>query len=351
MTENSGVMSEQKAGLSRKITASEVAERAGVSKYSVSRTYTPGSYVSDEKRQAVLKAAEELGYRPNLLARSLSKQRSGIIGIVVDTFSNFNLLQILPLVSRQLQEKGFSVMLLSADEEQHYEPAILQAVQFQIDGLIFLGATLPDQFTRVVKGISHIPMIVLYRNSDLPNVKVIDTDNIGGGREIARLLVSEGCTRFGYMQGPPPGTTRLDRLEGFENELSQHGLKLECLLEVGNYHQLRGQQVLSEYLDQTPVNERIDALFCENDMLALGAIDALRIKGGEIAIVGYDGVSIGESPAYELTTYKQPLECLCREAVRSLDEKEFSVAKFFASGELILRGSHRKKTKPTTLPS
>lgn len=338
-------MSDQKANPNRKVTASEVAERAGVSKYSVSRTFTPGGYVSDVKRQAVLKAAEELGYRPNLLARSLSKQRSGIIGIVVDTFSNYNLLQILPLVSRQLQKKGFSIMLLSAEEEEDYEPAILQAVQFQIEGLIFLGATLPDQFSHVVKDISHIPMIVLYRNSDLPNVKVIDTDNLKGGREVARLLVLEGCTRFGYLQGPPSGATRLDRLAGFQDELSLHGFKLECLLQARNYHQERGLQVLSEYLEQTPLNERIDALFCENDMLALGALDALRVKGGAIAIVGYDGISIGESPAYELTSYKQPLELLCREAVRSLDEKEFSVEKYFAPGELVLRESHRREAK------
>lgn len=343
MTENSGVMSEQKAGLSRKITASEVAERAGVSKYSVSRTYTPGSYVSDEKRQAVLKAAEELGYRPNLLARSLSKQRSGIIGIVVDTFSNFNLLQILPLVSRQLQEKGFSVMLLSADEEQHYEPAILQADQFQIDGLIFLGATLPDEFVHVVKDISHIPMIVLFRNSDLPNVKVIDTDNYRAGREIARLLISEGFTRFAYMQGPPSGTTRLDRLAGFESELELNGLKLQCLMEAGKYDQERGQEVLTEYLGKTAVDDRIDALFCENDMLALGAIDAIRVKGETIAVVGFDSISIGATPGYELTSYRQPLELLGMEAVRSLDEKKFTVDRFYAPGELVLRGSHRKK--------
>ena len=127
----------------RKVTASDVAEKAGVSKWTVSRAFTSGAYISPDSRKRVMKVAEQLGYRPNLLARSLTKKRSNMVGLVVDEFTNLNILPVLNEVTRQLQRKGYSTMLLNINADHGYKPALLLADQFQVDGVIFLGATLP----------------------------------------------------------------------------------------------------------------------------------------------------------------------------------------------------------------
>ena len=327
----------------RKVTASQVAERAGVSKYMVSRAYTPGAYVSAEKRDLIRQAAEELGYRPNLLARSLSKQASHIVGVVVDDFQNQNLLIILNEVTGQLQRHGYSTMLLNVTDEDTVETALRQADQFQIDGIIFLGTSnMAERFASLLQELKHIPLVVLYRDSDLPQVKVVDTDNYRGGREVAGLLAGEGYSRIGYLAGPAPGLTRLDRQAGFRDGLADLGLNLSTVLKVGNYSQHQARILIRDYLAQTDPDQIVEALFCENDMLAIGAIDALKEARREIAIVGYDGVPAGDSYTYQLSSYRQPVEVLAREAVKSIADREMPIGKFMAPGELIVRRSHKR---------
>jgi LacI family transcriptional regulator len=326
----------------RKVTASDVAERAGVSKWTVSRAFTPGAYISPASMKLVMKAAEELGYRPNLLARSLTKKRSGIVALVVDEFANLNLLTVLDEVTRQLQRNGYSTMLLNINADHNYEPALLLADQFQVEGVIFLGAVLPDEFVHLIKEIRHIPLIVLYRDSQIPGVHVLSTDDFSAGGEIAELLLQQGYRRLGYMAGPPSGSTRLERVSGFTAVLQRRGLELDLVLEAGSYQRQQGYKTLTAYLKSSTDGDRIEALFCENDNLAIGALDALRDwgQGVEIAVVGFDGIELGASASYRLTTYQQPIELLASEAIRKLPHSNEEQSRFLAPGKLIIRSSH-----------
>jgi len=330
---------------SRKVTASDVAEKAGVSKWTVSRAFTPGAYISPDSRKRVMKAAEELGYRPNLLARSLTKKRSNMVGLVVDEFTNLNILPVLNEVTRQLQRRGYSTMLLNINVDHGYEPALLLADQFQVDGVIFLGATLPDEFVHLIKEIRHIPLIVLYRDSKIPGVQVVTTDDYQAGEQLATLLLAQGYRRLGYMAGPPSGSTQLKRLDGFSAVLAEQGLVLELTLDAGCYQRQRGYEVLMDYLSHTQAKDRVDAIFCENDNLAIGALDALREFGNsaDIAIVGFDDIELGTSASYNLTTYRQPFERLATEAVTRLERGETEGSRFVAPGQIVLRKSHLKK--------
>lgn len=330
---------------SRKVTASDVAEKAGVSKWTVSRAYTPGAYISPDSRKRVMKAAEELGYRPNLLARSLTKKRSGIVGLVMDEFANLNILPVLDEVTRQLQLKGYSTMLLNINPDHDYAPALLLADQFQVDGVIFLGAILPDEFVHLIKDIRHIPLIVLYRDSKIPGVQIVTTDDYQAGEQIAQLLLDQGYKRMGYMAGPPCGSTQLQRINGFNAALAQRDLALELILDAGTYQRQRGYEVLSDYLHSSQAGDRVDAIFCENDNLAIGALDALRDfgKNADIAIVGFDGIELGASSSYRLTSYRQPYERLASEAVARLERGDTEGSRFVAPGQIVLRESHLKR--------
>ncbi|WP_280546789.1 LacI family DNA-binding transcriptional regulator [Halomonas sp. 11-S5] len=336
------------AGGTHKVTASDVARRAGVSKWTVSRAFTEGASISPKAREKVLQAAAELGYRPNLLARGLTKRQTRIVGLVVDEMDNPNLLGLLNETSLQLQRRGYLSMLLNISEEDREGAAISLADQFQVDGLIFLGTVLTEELVRLAHDIRHIPLVVLYRNCEDPDIQVVSTDGYAAGREIAELLVTQqGYRRIGYMAGPSSETTRLRRLAGFQEGLAQHGVDAIELLEAGHYQRERGVAVLANYLEATPAAERIEALFCENDILAIGALDALSERGltDRLAVVGFDDIELAASPRYALTTYRQPLESLVSEAIRRVIERPDAETQHLQRGELILRRSHRVATQ------
>jgi LacI family transcriptional regulator len=329
-------------GAGRKITASDVAQRAGVSKWTVSRAFTQGASISPDALERVLRAAAELGYRPNLLARSLTTRRTNIVGLVVDELANPNMFPVLDEVTRQLQRKGYMSMLLNITAEHSQGSALSLADQFQVDGLIFLGTILTDELLQLAQDIRNIPLIVLYRNSDNPDIQVVTTDGYRAGREIASLMTEQRYRRIGYMVGPFSESTQLKRLDGFRDGLAEQGLEVSIILEAGHYDRVCGFQTITHYLETTPPDARVEALFCENDILAIGVLDALRARRetGQIAVVGFDDIELAASPSYGLTTYRQPLEQLVAEAIRRLTAEGETSAQHLVPGELIRRASH-----------
>lgn len=328
----------------RKVTARDVAQQAGVSKWTVSRAFTEGASISQQALENVLKAAAELGYRPNLLARSLTTRRTNIVGLVVDELENPNMLLVLDEVTRQLQQKGYMSMLLNISSDKSQYSALSLADQFQVDGLIFLGTILTDELIQLAQDIRNIPLIVLYRNSDNPNIQVVTTDGYQAGVEIAGLFADQRYRRIGYMSGPFSESAPLKRLDGFRDGLTKRGLSLGPVLAAGHYVRASGLRAMNRYLEATPADERIEALFCENDILAFGALDALRAQNETIpmAVVGFDDIEFAASPCYDLTTYSQPIELLVPEAIRRLTSGDKIPSRFLAPGKLILRSSHRK---------
>lgn len=330
----------------RKITASDVAQLAGVSKWTVSRAFTEGASISPQAREDVLKAAAELGYRPNLLARSLTTRRTNIVGLVVDEMENPNILQVLDGVTKRLQQRGYMSMLLNITTDDSHHSALSLADQFQVDGLIFLGTLLNDELLQLAQEIRNIPLIVLYRNSENPNIHVVTTDGYKAGVEIAGLFSEQGYRRIGYMAGPQSESTQLKRLEGFRDGLAAKGMALGPILQAGHYQRPSGFRAMNRYLDATPTDERIEAIFCENDILAFGALDAMRTRSEttSMAVVGFDDIELAATPCYDLTTYSQPLDVLVNEAIRRLTSDDQSPSRFLAPGRLILRSSHLRKT-------
>ena len=327
----------------QKITASDVAEKAGVSKWTVSRAFTEGAYISPSARERVLKAAQDLGYRPNLLARSLTKKRSQIVGLVVDELDNPNLMTVLNEVTHQLQCQGYMSMILNISGEHSHGSALSLADQFQVDGLIFLGTVLSEELVRLALEIRHIPLIVMCRYCENPGIQVVATDDIAAGAEIADVFIGEGYQRIGYMGGPSNSSTHLLRFNGFRDRLNPHGLAVSDVLKAEHFCRENGLAVLRQYLDRTPAQQRMEALFCENDVLAIGAMDALYERGeqGSIAIIGFDGTDQAASPRYQLSTYRQPLSQLVSESIRRLsDDGKSDPDCFLATGQLILRSSH-----------
>jgi DNA-binding LacI/PurR family transcriptional regulator len=328
----------------KKVTASDVAKLAGVSKWTVSRAFTEGASIAPDVKTNIRNIAADLGYSPNLLARSLSTKSTQLIALVVDELGNPNQLRTLNETTRQLQAKGYSTLLLNLSSEYSTGAALRLADQFQVDGIIFLGTTLQRELIELAQQIKHIPLVVILRNAG-PEIPFVSTDGYAAGCEIADLFWEQGYRRIGYMAGPLSERTELRRIEGFRDRLEQLGCKLSATLEASHYRREVGMQTLQTYLEATPRAERLEALFCENDILAIGAIDALVVSNArnKIAIVGFDGIELGGSPSYELTTFRQPIELLVSEAIRRLiDPDATALGSLMAPGTLVVRTSHRR---------
>ena len=329
----------------KKVTAKDVAERAGVAKWTVSRAFIEGASVAPDVRDHILQVAAAMGYRPNLLARSLTTRSTRLIGIVVDELGNLNQLRVLDEATRQVQARGYSTLLLNINPDYGPVEALRLADQFQVDGLIFLGATLTRELIELAQNIKHIPLVVGLRNSEQANIPYVSTDGYPAGAEIADLLIEQGCERIGYMAGPMSERTELRRMEGFRDRLRSRGRDLSLLLEASHYRRSEGMNTLLRYLEATPRSKRLDAIFCENDILAIGAIDAMVATNtwNKIAIVGFDDIELASSPSYELTTYRQPVEFLVSELIRRIiDPDAEQLGSLMAPGTLVLRNSHRR---------
>lgn len=330
---------------SKKVTAKDVAERAGVSKWTVSRAFTDGASIATGVKGEILKIASEMGYTPNLLARSLSTRSTQLIALVVDELGNPNQLRTLNETTRQLQAKGYITLLLNISPEYSPATALRLADQFQVGGIIFLGTTLKHELIQFAQQVKHIPLVVILRNSGQVDIPYVSTDGYAAGAEIADLFLEQGHSRIGYMAGPMSERTELRRMEGFRDRLKESGVVLAAVMEAAHYRREDGMQTLLRYMEATPRANRLEAIFCENDILAIGAIDALVVANAQnkIAIVGFDDIELASAPSYQLTTFRQPIEYLVSEAIRRIvDHDMVDRQSLMASGTLVIRASHRR---------
>ncbi|MGA7507828.1 MAG: LacI family DNA-binding transcriptional regulator [Erwinia billingiae] len=328
----------------RKVTASDVAKRAGVSKWTVSRAFTDGASISETAMERVQQAAKELGYRPNLLARSLSKRSSHLIGVVVDEMLNPNLLTLLDQVTQQLQLRGYMALLINISAQKSEEAVLTLADQLQVDGLLFLGTLLSDELIALARDIHRIPLVQLCRNDDNPYIQIINTDGYQAGYHTADLLHQQGYRRFSYMKGPDTESTQLLRFEGYRDRLVELGVAEAgiTLLKANHYNRASGYNAYHQYLTSTPPEAWAEAMFCENDILAIGVLDALASAAPEhhLGIVGYDNIELAGSSRYQLTTFAQPLSDMLHEAVYRLTAPESEPRQYQHHDQLQLRRSH-----------
>lgn len=328
----------------RKVTASDVAKLAGVSKWTVSRAFTDGASISEPAMERVQQAAKELGYRPNLLARSLSKRSSHLIGVVVDEMLNPNLLTLLDQVTQQLQLRGYMALLINISAQKSEEAVLTLADQLQVDGLLFLGTLLSDELIALARDIHRIPLVQLCRNDDNPYIQIINTDGYQAGYQTANLLHQQGYQRFSYMKGPDTESTQLLRFEGYRDRLGELGIAEAeiTLLKANHYNRASGFNAFEHYLKSTPETEWTEAIFCENDILAIGVMDALESTAPQVhlGIIGYDDIELAGSSRYQLTTHAQPLNDMLHEAVYRLTAPEGQQKTYDHQDQVKLRRSH-----------
>ncbi|MEL6420487.1 MAG: LacI family DNA-binding transcriptional regulator, partial [Pseudomonadota bacterium] len=197
------------------VTLKDVAEKAGVSRSAVSRTFTEGASVSLKTRRKVEKAAQELGYHPNALASSLTTGRTKLIGLISNNFHNPLFLEVFDLFTRSLQDRGLRPLLVNLTDETNPANSVRLLRQYSVDGVIVASSTLSPEFAKAFRD-ARVPVVHSFgRFASAPSVHVVGIDNVACGRMAAQTLVARGYTRVGFLGGPDSATSTQDRLVGF----------------------------------------------------------------------------------------------------------------------------------------
>ena len=335
-----------------RVTAMDVAALAGVSQSAVSRVFTPGASASKATVAKVMKASAELGYRPNILARSLITGRSRIVGVALSYLDNQFYPEALERFSAAFQEAGYHILLFLLPRAGAEADLMLeQLLDYQADGMILASVGLSDELAARCEA-AGLPVVLFNRGQEAEGLSQVTSDNRRGGAEIARFLVAGGHCRIAQITGALRSMTGRDRDAGFRDGLRAAGAEL-WRSECGAYDRERAIAAARLLCDGS---ERPDAIFVGNDHMAFAVIDTLRHDlgidiPGEISVIGFDNVGPAAWRGYDLTTWRQPSEQMVGAAVgtllRQIADPAAPPVKLEVPGELILRGSARR---PVTWP-
>ena len=325
----------------------DVARLANVSQAAVSRTFTQGASVSEETRAKVIAAADQLGYRPNVIARSLIRKSTNIIGLVVMRFTNPFYARLIRDFTRALQEQGYWTLILNIAQNQELEKTLPMALQYQVDGLIVTSSTLSSGLAAECVR-SGTPVVMFNRYASDTHTHVVRCDNVEGGRIVADALLDSGHKRLAYIAGEETASTNRERETGFVDRLQERGHSLSFRESAGDYNYEQGYEAAQRLLQR---DDLPDAIFCANDLIAMGTLDLARYKLGikipeELSIIGFDDIPSAAWPGFELTTVKQPVRQLVDNTIQVLMDgihtPGFETAEVVISPSLIWRKSSRK---------
>lgn len=326
------------------ITSQDVARRAGVSQSAVSRVFTPGASVSQKTRDKVRAAADDLGYRPNVLARSLITGQSRIIGLVVAYLNNQFYPEALEKLSHALQAKGYHVLMFMATQTAgNIDHVVEEILDYQVDGIIAASVAMSSDLAERCQT-AGVPVVLFNRKQDDDRFSAVTSDNHAGGRKVAEHLIAVGRKRFGYIAGWEGASTQRDREAGFLAGLADHGLTLAARA-VGDFTVEGAQSAARAMFSRS---DHPDAVFVANDHMALAVMDVVRHELGldvpkDVAVVGFDDVPAAAWPAYSLTTVRQSANRMADATVDALlsqiTQPGTPPVRVALDGPLIVRGS------------
>jgi DNA-binding LacI/PurR family transcriptional regulator len=291
------------------VTLKDVAEKAGVSRSAVSRTFTHGASVSAKTRAKVEAAAQDLGYAPNALASSLTTGRTKLIGLIANNFHNPLILEVFDLFTRGLQDRGLRPLLVNLSGASDPAATVRMLRQYSVDGVIVASSTLPPSFAQAFKT-ANLPVVHAFGRAS-PEVHVVGIDNVACGLMAAKALLSRGYRSVGFLGGPESATSTQDREAGFLQGLAGVPVTLSY---ATDYTFDAGRTAM-----QALLGAPAQAYFCGDDLLAVGAMTAIEDAGlsvpGDIGLIGLNDMEMSRWQNIGLTTIRQPVAEIIEAAI------------------------------------
>jgi DNA-binding LacI/PurR family transcriptional regulator len=336
------------------ITAYDVAALAGVSQSAVSRAFTPGASVSAATRAKIMDAAKQLGYRPNLIARSLITKRSNLVGVIVPPLENQFYPTILEHLSVSFNRHGRRILLFTSRRGTSVEPILEDVLSSRVDALVMVAASVTSSFADECQKIG-LPIVLLNRKTDSKLVSSVTGANRKGAESIADFLCAGRHSRFAYIAGLEASSTNREREMAFTERLIINGKMLSDRI-AGDYSTEGAASAARALFGK---KRRPDAVFCANDHMALVTISVAQAEfgltvGQDISIVGFDDSELSRWPIFGLTTYSQPIEQMADRVTQivegQLDDGFGIVSEVELEGDLLVRTSARVPRHGVTGP-
>ncbi|WP_020666683.1 LacI family DNA-binding transcriptional regulator [Amycolatopsis nigrescens] len=302
-------------------TMEDVAARAGVSRALVSLVMRGSPKVSEHRRAAVRRAAEELGYSPHVMARSLASRTSTVLGVMVSDLRNAFFADVVEGLDAAAQAAGFNLILNSGGRSPSRERTALSSLlSFRPAGIVLLSPVLPA--AAIEEAAAQCPVVLVSRTSRASTVDTVNDDGEAGAALAVDHLVGLGHRRIAHLDGGGAATAAARR-KGYRSAMRRHGL--QPLVVASEHTDTAGEKAVHELLGSVTVESRPTALLAGNDFNAVGAISALEEAGlrvpEDVSVVGYDNTSLAALRHLSLTTVDQPRTEMGRLAIDALLER------------------------------
>lgn len=308
----------------KKISMAEIARKCGVSKATVSRALADDPRVKAETKAYIKEVARRYNYRPHAVASNLARGRSKTIGMMLPaaprTIADPFFLEYLNGVSSVLFEHGYSMLLPQVSPNDVQETITSLSAQGRVDGVVLTEPRLDDPRIDFLKK-SGIPFVFL-GSTNVSDVSWVDGDNVGGAYAAVEELFRLGHRRIAIITGEEGLVSTANRWQGYKQAMTDLGLDVDPdLVWQGDFTREGAYQVVKQRL----AGERAlgaTAIFASNDLMAIGAIQALQEEGlripEDVSVIGFDGVEVGKYLTPPLTTVQQPINELGRQVAHTL---------------------------------
>jgi DNA-binding LacI/PurR family transcriptional regulator len=303
-------------------TLADVARLAGVSSATASRVLTGSLRVAPQTRDAVHEAMTRLGYVRNRAARSAQPRRAGSIALVVceenvKVFADPFFSRLLWAVGKALASADLQLVLLTLHSPKDHRTVSRYLRSGHVDGTLFVSVHNRPDFDYVGLG---IPLVLCGRPVNAAdNLSYVDADNVGGARKAVHHLLASGRKHIATIAGPPDMSPGIDRLLGYRKAMAAAGITDPGLIAYGDFSRSAGEHALARLIDHRP---RLDAVFVASDLMAIGALHALRRLGrrvpDDVAVIGFDDSVLAQHTDPRLSSVRQPVDAMAERMIQEL---------------------------------
>lgn len=339
--------------MKKPVTMKDIANEAGVSIATVSMVLNgKDKRIPDSTRNKILEIVKRNNYIPNTVARSLVTNRTKTVGLIIPDITNPFFPEIARGVEDKAREARYSIIYCNTDDNIVQEDRCIDIlIEKRVDGVIFAHSADRQGGSSELSRL-RVPVILIDRDYEFPNVKgKVLVDNLAAAYNGVTHLIQQGYREIAYIAGPMNTKTGQDRLFGYEKALTEGGIPYRPdYIKTGDYKREWGIEGTNQLLNN---GITFDAIFCGNDMIAIGAMKALKERGlrvpDDVGIMGFDDIYMAGMVEPELTTIKQPnyemgyraAEQLIR-AIEADSDEESRIDTVLLNTELVIRHSARK---------
>lgn len=331
------------------VTLKDIAKKVNFSESIVSRALNNYPYIKESTRELIIKTAKEMGYYPNIAARSLVTRKTQTIGVFMASITGMYYASIIKGMEYMADKADYTLIFSNSYKRPGYQQFLAKE---RVDGLIIFSSYIKER-NQILKLISQdIPIVVVESYLSDPRANCIWVENVYGGYIATKHLLEQGHTRIAHIAGDLEYQVSFDRLEGYKKALTEANITIHPeLITTGNYTCEDGYEAMKDLLEYRP---HCTGVFIANDAMAYGALQAINEAGlsvpKDISVVGYDDIDFSALTHPPLTTIRQPLFALGEKSVSILvsilknKQKEDKGSKICLMPELVIR----KSTGPFT---